>query len=644
MIRRLAILLLVCGGLGFFLQREQSRGTFDAWERLWLAQVRRAEGPRPPAPPVVLIELRRGDLPFESWPPAPLDYALVFESLVRRQPRQVVVQPLLAWPGVEPLDAATLAERIALLPRGVLACTLQRGLDDLPGAPASAVPLPVLPGASGDVSKVPDFAALGQVPIEELRMGKTLGFTRIEFGEGVSVHGDAVALPLLARRGGELVPSLALQALLVWQQAAPGDVMIQLGRRLTLGGSVEIPIDAAGRLRLSARLAPPLNRLDAGTLLIDLERDAKLLAERSAELEILRSLDGALVVLGETGETTPRFQVSGAPEGGWTEAEVLARSLVASLSGFHLREPAPRWLWAGWAVVVFAGAALLGCPRRWVPVFALGGATAMALGFALAFLNGQWWIPPVPPLSLWLAASTVAFILPPPRATATSGPASTTETANPPASATAGASADAVEEAAATRIPAADRGTEPLPATAVETLSAGQPAAAPPPPAVDVAASPSVLAPPATEPGADPPQVEAGPLRSSSAQPEDAALEALAHELAQDELAQDEQARDKPAQAEAVQGERVHGEAVHEEAVHGEAVHEERAGAAAGREAEAAGGGDGSVAEEAALAGASAPISPEVRAAAKPIKPGRKGHRSGKGRSLGGGGGRGEDR
>ena len=541
MIRRLAILLLVCGGLGFFLQREQSRGSFDAWERRWLAQVQRVEGPRPTAPPVVLIELRRGDLPFESWPPAPLDYALVFESLVRRQPRQVVVQPLLAWPGVEPLDAATLAERIALLPRGVLACTLQRGLDEWAGTPA-AVPLPALPGASGDISRVPDFAAPGQVPVEELRLGKALGFTRIEFGQGIAVEGGSVALPLLARRGSELVPSLALQALLAWYEAAPGDVMIQLGRRLTLGSVVEMPIDGAGRLHLTSRLAPPLRRLDAGALLIDLERDAKLMAERPTELETLRSLDGALVVLGETGETTPRFQAPGAPEGGWTEAEVLARSLVAALSGFYLREPDSRWLWAGWGVVMLAGAALLGCPRRWLPVFAVGGAMALILACALCFLNGQWWIPPVPPLGLWGAACLVAFILPPARPPAAAAPVA------PPVAAEPGAPAVAAT-------PVAEAALAPDTASSADATTA-----------------------------------------MAMALPEDATLDALTGEWARDESPDDgngSQSGDPPHLA-------------------ASAVTEPSAGGVS-------------------------PLPPEDRAAAKPIKPGRKGHRSGRGRPMGGG-------
>jgi hypothetical protein len=412
MMRRLAILVLVCAGVGVFLQREQDRGTFEAVERGALSQAQRMLRPLRAAPPVVLVELRQGDLPFESWPPAPLDFALVFESLVRRQPRAVVVQPLLAWPWVEPLDAATLAERIALLPRGVLSCTVQRQSEGRIEDDSGEVPLAVLPGASGDVGRVPEFDAVGQRPAEELRAGKAMGFTRIELGDGMAVVGPAVAVPLVARRGSTLSPSLSVQALLTWFDAPASDLVLQLGRRVLLGSVLEVPVDAAGRQYVSARLAPPLRRLDAGALLLDLEKDSVLLAERQEELDTLRLLEGALVVVGEAGERTPRFAVPGAPEGGWTEAEVVARSLMASLSGFHLREPPQQWQWIGWGVIGAFGALLLASPRGWLPFFSLGGLLALGLGWGLAFGWGHWWLAPIPPLGVWLGACVVAILLP----------------------------------------------------------------------------------------------------------------------------------------------------------------------------------------------------------------------------------------
>ncbi|MFN0127053.1 MAG: CHASE2 domain-containing protein [Verrucomicrobiales bacterium] len=415
MMRRLAILLLVCGGLGFVLEREQRRGTFDRWERWAVDELQRVFGGQSPAiAPVVLIELRQGDLPFESWPPAPLDYALVFENLVRREPREVVVQPLLAWPGVEALDSATLAERIALLPRGVFACSLQRATDGAVGDPATVLPLSRLTDASGPLAEVPEFSGPGQWPIDELRGGKALGFTRIEFGDGVVAEAGSVRVPLVARRGNELFPSLVLQALLSWHATPPQAVGIQLGRRLVVASGLEVPVDRSGRQRVSTRLAPPLRRLDAGALMVDLERDASLMAERPAELAALQALEGALVVVGETGESTPRFAVGHSPDQHWTEAEVIAQSLAAALTGFHLREPAVAWQWAGWAGVVVLGAALLAVPRQWVAVFMMGGSVALGLSMALAFVWRQWWVPPIPPLALWAGACLIAGLLPPP--------------------------------------------------------------------------------------------------------------------------------------------------------------------------------------------------------------------------------------
>lgn len=410
MIRRLAIALLLCGGLGFFLHREMERGTFDPWHRAILRELQQWQG-APPAAPVILVELRRGDLPFESWPPAPMDYALIFESLVRREPRAVAVQSLLDWPSVEALDAATLAERIALLPRGVLACALSSSsltFGDLP------LPLAPLPQVGSGISALPAFTGVGQAPIDDVRGGKATGFTRIEFGENPQAHETEASIPLLAQKDGKVYPSLMLQALLAWEGRGSDDAHITLGREIIISPALRLPIDHAGRFSLAPRLAEPIQRVDAGSLLLDLEKDASLLQSQPEELAALRGLKGALLVLGEAGENTPRFAVGRGVE--WTEAELFAQGLRAALSGQHLREPRPRSQWLVWALAGTGGLLLLFSPRQRLAIFALGGAAAIALGLILAFLYGRWWLPPVPPLALWSAAALAAALLPPAKA------------------------------------------------------------------------------------------------------------------------------------------------------------------------------------------------------------------------------------
>ncbi len=463
MIRRLAILLLVGGGLWFFLQREEKRGTFDAWEQPVLerllalaappaplrpepaasdqetavgAEVETPDAPVQPSetaapavgpPPVVLVELRQGDLPFDGWPPAPLDYALIFESLVRREPAVVAVHAPLAWPAVEPLDAATLSERIALLPRGVLACTLlhapghelppeEMAPTDGPPAPEEdALPLAVFTDITGDVTKIPAWTAPGQAPLPAVRGGKALGFTRIEFGASpVAVHG-AVRLPLLARRGEEVVPSLALQALLSWQGVTAADVKIVLGREIIVTPELRVPIDGTGAFHVFATLPPPLPRLPAGTLWLDLERDAGLLHGRTEEKAVLEQLGGALLVIATTGESTPHLATG--RDGEWSEGELLARALGAIVTGRHVREVPPAGQSAVWGGVLVAGAALLAAPRRWQALWVPGGALVLALAIVWLFVGSHphWWLPPVIPLALWLTCGGLALLLAGPR-------------------------------------------------------------------------------------------------------------------------------------------------------------------------------------------------------------------------------------
>ena len=429
MIRRAAMLLLVCGGLAFFLQREEMRGTFDPWHR---AVLERLSG-RAPAIPVVIVEMRRGDLPFESWPPAPLDYAPIFESLVRRQPRAVAVDSPLAWPEVAALDAATLAERIALLPRGVLSCTLQRGVIPTPVEAAAPVPLEALPNVRGDVSRVPEFSVVGQVPIEEVRGSKAIGFSRIEFGaEPVAVGESSVRIPLVARRGKEVVPSLLLQALMAWKGRGAAEISIELGRRIVIADDLILPIDGGGWFAVFSRLTPELRRAAAGSLLLDMEQDGKLLKSQPAENEALAAIHGALVVVGETGEGTPRVAVGAGRD--WTETELLAQGLAAALTGHHIREVPRRWQWSIWGATVACALALCACSRRWVMAFGLAGSVVLALSVLTAFLVARWWLPPLPLLTLWAVAVVIALFLaaPGPAPRRAAAPLPTQDTPAPP--------------------------------------------------------------------------------------------------------------------------------------------------------------------------------------------------------------------
>ncbi len=405
--RRLAILLLVCGGVALFLHREESHGTFDGLHaRLlgWLG------ADRVTASPVTLVEVGRDDLPFEAWPPAPLDWALLFEKLFSRQPAAVAVQPVLAWPELTAMDESTVAERVTMLPRGVLACTLLPA-DAVQGA-APALELPVVGKIEGDLSRVPAFAGVGAAPPVAIAGSKATGFTRFDLQPPPAAVDHMLRLPLLARKDGKVVPSFILQTLAASRGLTPADVTGRLGVELRVGRDLAIPVDEAGRLHVHTRVPVRVPRLTGGDLLLDVDRDAGLLDGGESVTATLKALPGSVVVLGEAGEGAPKHALGG--NRAWTEAEAIATALHACLTGRHVRELPPRWPWglAGGAVVM--SALLLRCARRWVFGFGLAGAAVLVLLAPMLFVLGQWWLPPFVPLALWIAGSTVAFLLPPP--------------------------------------------------------------------------------------------------------------------------------------------------------------------------------------------------------------------------------------
>lgn len=484
MIRRLAILLLVGGGLLFFLQREGQRGAFDGWERpllesLWRLMTPRAEhgeGSASPVPPVVLVEVRRGDLPFEGWPPAPLDFALIFENLIRHEPAAVAVTAPLAWPVVEPLDAATLRERVMLLPRGVLACTLQLETEDfaLPEEggegqpPAEPVwPLAVLEHVEGDRSLLPEWGALGQAPVPEVRGEKPLGFTRIELGVQPQGEGATVKLPLLARRGEQVVAGLLLQTLLAWKGVPASEVRAVLGREIVVTPELCLPIDETGAFSVFTPLPQPVTRVSAGELW-EAGDETLNLAEADARVALVK---GALVVVAVEGDSSPR--VTAARGETWSEGELTARALEAVLSGRHIREVPFHIQAVVWGGLLLAGAVLMAAPRRWQALWWPGGLLVLALAVMGLFVQSfpHWWLPPVIPAALWVTCGLLAVLLAPARVAA-----KPVETSVALATAPAQPSEQVASESAA-REAASEAQKKPAPSVPVPAVQKPEPAA-----------------------------------------------------------------------------------------------------------------------------------------------------------------------
>src|SRR5205085_11108073 len=96
---------------------------------------------------------------------------------------------------------------------------------------------------SGKRGDLVEFSGIARQPNEDLRVIATLGF--INLPKEVT---DEVHVPMLFQYRGDVIPSFALQALLLWMRVTPAEVKIDIGSYIYLPQGKKIPIGADGSL------------------------------------------------------------------------------------------------------------------------------------------------------------------------------------------------------------------------------------------------------------------------------------------------------------------------------------------------------------------------------------------------------------
>ena len=238
--------------VGLFLTRESRLPPLDAIEESFAdflaMNSRRTEQPAA----VTLVGINESSLKNHPLPWTPLDYALFFQSAGNFRPEIVGIDAPLAWdekamrPDMQKNFTqykTILREQLLRTPKVLLGAQL--GFPEDPTAEQPADTVPVLRHVKGELSALPDFPVVEAQADEDYRLSSTLGFTNLP---GASNWHRAV--PLIYRYRGQVVPSLVLQAALMWEKLSLDDAQVELGVRIALGDRVEIPVDAAGRMRV----------------------------------------------------------------------------------------------------------------------------------------------------------------------------------------------------------------------------------------------------------------------------------------------------------------------------------------------------------------------------------------------------------
>lgn len=349
--------------MGFVLMHETRTAPFVKVESAfasWLA----AYSPRPATAPLTVIQIADDDLFVTPWPWKPVDYSLFLNASLPFQPSVLAIEPVLAWPK-ETDGQPTLHHQALRAPKLLLAADF-----GFPEDPALVQPLqevPVLRHVEGKVDALAEFPLIAAQPGDELRHSAALGF----FGTGPAGNGVIRRAPLLFRYCGQVVPSFALQAAMLWYGVTPEEVRVTAGRYIDLGTAVRIPIDAAGTMQVDFSI--PVQRFSFPDLILSAEQRG---AGHVTAIPLER-LNHSLLLLTRTDRNARDLPLANGRAGSRGD---LAAAAIATLQQQRFPHRAPLAVSLG---IVAAG---LGLGLVIARASRLGAAVICAGGFALYLL------------------------------------------------------------------------------------------------------------------------------------------------------------------------------------------------------------------------------------------------------------------
>src|SRR3954470_15494414 len=189
---------------------------------------------------------------------SPMEFALFLQSVLAFQPTVVAFENILKWRETEKDQEQMFVDQAMRVPRLLLAAELTNTPD--PDAPGPEIPgFANVTGKRGDLV---EFSGIGRQPNEELRLIATAGFTNLpeEIADGIHV-------PLLFRYRGEVIPSFAFEAILLWLRVTPAAVSIDLNSHIALPRGRTIPIRSDGTVLISPNASRKAQHLSLSDLL-----------------------------------------------------------------------------------------------------------------------------------------------------------------------------------------------------------------------------------------------------------------------------------------------------------------------------------------------------------------------------------------
>lgn len=366
----------------FFLREPRLQESEDYFLR-WL--LKNSE-PRGPMAPVTVVEIGHDSVldpsSKDSTSPrttestvTPLEFALFLQSILEFKPTVVAFENILRWRDRDKDQEQVFIDQAMRVPRLIL------------GAELTATPDPDAPGpeiqgftqVSGKRGELVEFTGIGRQPNEEMRLIATAGFINLPAEVSDKIH-----VPLLFRYRGQVIPSFALEAILLWQRVTPAEVKIELGSHISLPNGRKIPIQADGTLIVSPSAGKKAHRRTMNELLLASQQtDA---GKRSSEFEAIRD----------------QIVLARIPSNPLSPPDVFAATLATIQTDAYIR----RISWIFDCVILVVIVAIVLRLRYASRIELILGALAFTAAYCLIALTviSRWliWVPGVLPLgALW---------------------------------------------------------------------------------------------------------------------------------------------------------------------------------------------------------------------------------------------------
>ncbi len=399
--------LLVVLLLGLLFLRESR---FQRFEEIYLRWLERNSPPSGGPVPLTVVEIGGELAPQKSRKPLtagrskntlPLDLALFLQGILDFKPTIVAIEPVLDWSEREREQEQIFIDQAMHVPKLLLGA-------ELTATPDLDAPVPEIAGFTQVIGRrgdIPEFSGIARQPTEDVRVISTLGFVNLPR----EVTNDARA-PLLFQYRGEVIPSFALQAALLWLRIPLTEVKIEIGSAILLPNGMKIPIRSDGTALVNSRLARRARHVSLNELLLVAQQ------HETGVIPTLRLDDLAEQLVLARMSTDSR-----APD-------FFAATIAAIQSGSFVR----RVSWIFDCVIIVLVAAVSRTVRQFSSVDVVLAAIALTAGYCLLDLAilSRWsiWLPGCLPMgAVWVlvifslvqpktkyAPRTVAIAAPPP--------------------------------------------------------------------------------------------------------------------------------------------------------------------------------------------------------------------------------------